>query len=150
MRIRISRCMPRITITSHQAHDLGCALVNGRLERGYVTSCTNSLWTIKYVARFPTSRGSREHVLGEETVDLRTLNALVEIRWSMISPAIRRQDHTLSLTDQTCRTHGCGWWISWLMRFPSQICFRPDLLFLFLYVTGHASRPIASPAPSEV
>jgi hypothetical protein len=51
---------------------------------------------------------------------------------------------------QTCSTHGCGWWISWLMCVLSQICFHPDLLFLFLYVTRHGLRPIGSPAPSEV
>ena len=52
--------------------------------------------------------------------------------------------------DQTCITHGCGWWISWLMCVQSQICFHPDLLFQFLCVAGHGPRPIASPAPSEV
>ncbi len=51
---------------------------------------------------------------------------------------------------QTCSTHSCGWWISWLMWVLSQICFHPDLLFLFLCVGGHVHRPIASPVPSEV
>jgi len=51
---------------------------------------------------------------------------------------------------QTCSTHACGWWISWLMCVQSQICFHPDLLFQFLCVAGHGPRPIASPAPSEV
>ena len=76
--------MPRITITSDQAHDLeGVQVardVNGRLQRGYVTSYANSLWTVKYVDRVATSRGFREHVLGEEKVNSSTLNALVEIR----------------------------------------------------------------------
>jgi hypothetical protein len=54
--------------------------VNGRLQCGYVTSYTNSMWTIKYVDRVPTSRGFHEHVLGEEKVGLSTLNTLVEIR----------------------------------------------------------------------
>ena len=55
--------MPRITITSDQAHDLeGVQVareVNGRLECGYVTSYVHSLWTIKYVHRVATSRGFR-------------------------------------------------------------------------------------------
>jgi hypothetical protein len=76
--------MTRITITSDQAHDLeGVQVardVNGRLQRGFVTSYANSLWTVKYVDRVPTSPGFREHVLGEEKVDLSTLNALVERR----------------------------------------------------------------------
>jgi hypothetical protein len=38
---------------------------------------------------------------------------------------------------QTYSTHACGWWISWLMCVLGQICFHPDLLFLFLCVTGH-------------
>ncbi len=58
-RIRISRCMPRITITSDQAHDLeGVQVardVNGRLQCGFVTSYSNSLWTVKYADRVPTS-----------------------------------------------------------------------------------------------
>ena len=54
-RIRISRCIPRITITSDQTHDLQGVQVeeNGRLERGYVTSYANSLWIIKYTDRVP-------------------------------------------------------------------------------------------------
>jgi hypothetical protein len=76
--------MPRITITSDQAHDLeGFQVardVNGRLQRGFVTWYANSVWTVKYVDRVPTSPAFREHVLGEETVDLSTLNTLVERR----------------------------------------------------------------------
>ena len=64
--------MSRITIISDQSYDLeGVQVereVNGRLERGYVTSYANSLWTIKYVHRVPTSQGFREHVLGKEKV----------------------------------------------------------------------------------
>ena len=53
---------------------------NGDLQRGYVHKYENKMWTIKYVNEVPAEAGSREQVLGEEAVDLQTLNQRIETR----------------------------------------------------------------------
>jgi hypothetical protein len=53
---------------------------NGELQRGYVHKNANKMWTIKYVNEVPTQVGSRDQVLGEEAVDLQTLNQRIETR----------------------------------------------------------------------
>ena len=42
--------------------------------------CANGQWSIKYVNDVHTTRGSREQILGEEAVDLLTLNQRIEAR----------------------------------------------------------------------
>ena len=53
---------------------------NGELQRGYVHKYANGHWSIKYVDEVPEQGGSRERVLGEEEVDLQTLNQRIERR----------------------------------------------------------------------
>ena len=66
---------------------------NGDLQRGYVHKYENKMWTIKYVNEVPAEAGSREQVLGEEAVDLQTLNQRIERQGvRMISRELRPQD----------------------------------------------------------